>query len=287
MASGLKAGDVMTRRVETVEATEEASFPELLRRFRGFRHLPVVDHRGLAVGMLARTDLLEHAARSGARRPVRVAELMSQPVVSIHEEESVEAAAQLMVRHRIHSLVVLGPSGEPRGILTDSDLLSAIAGERLAISPLEQEPVDLLMTRDPLTIDPEATLEEAAGRLAESGVRHLPVVDSDGRLLGLLSERDLRERLGTDLRRWTHAALSSLQERVESVMVHSPTALRSGSTVADALDAFAEERVGAFPVLDQEDRPIGVLSYVDVLRWLRERAGAIRPAPAQEGISHS
>lgn len=270
----LRVADVMTRRVETIEETTRGDFPSLLSRFRRFRHLPVVDFRGRIVGVLARTDLLERAARLGRRRPIRVGDLMSRPAVTVGEADSLESAAQLMLRSRVHSLPVVDANGDLVGVLTDNDLLSAMAGERLPAPSLEHEPVELLMTRDPVTVDPDAPLEVAAAALVESGIRHLPVVDADRRLVGILSERDLRSRIGADVRQWTHAAPSALQEPVSSVMTENPIALVSGTSLADALDAFSSERVGALPVVDPDDRLVGILSYVDMLRWLGEHAGA-------------
>ncbi|MFY0583214.1 CBS domain-containing protein [Cystobacter fuscus] len=63
-------------------------------------------------------------------------------------------------------------------------------------------------------------------------------------------------------------------------MTPDPLSLRSGTPVAQALEIFTDERVGAIPVVDEEGRLLGILSYIDLLRWLRERPGEARK---QEG----
>jgi CBS domain-containing protein len=130
--------------------------------------------------------------------------------------------------------------------------------------------VDAAMTREPVSIGPEATVEEAAGALLEAGVRHLPVVDTDGRIIGILSERDIRERIGADPREWFRAAVEVLEDQVGRIMVPDPITVQAGTPLLDVLEILERERVGAIPVVDQDDRLVGILSYVDALAWMRE-----------------
>src|SRR5690606_24913753 len=104
-----------------------------------------------------------------------------------------------------------------------------------------------LMTPDPITIGEEATLGDAAGAILEGGFRHLPVVDTDYRLVGMISERDLRAELGTDLLDWTTVERTRLDEPVVNLIVPSPVTVRTHTPLADILDIFADERIGAVP----------------------------------------
>jgi CBS domain-containing protein len=282
LAARLRVRDVMSPKVSTLRADQALALDELLGKFRQVRHLPVLGANDRPIGMLTRMDVLEEAL-SGRERWVRVRDLMSCPVKSISENESLPAAAQAMRGARIHSLPVVDENGRMVGILTDGDLLSAMAGERLS-APGDpwQLPVDVLMTHEPRALGPDATLDEAAWTLVDAGVRHLPVVEEDGRLVGILSERDLRERLGGKAREWPHAAREALEERLGNVMTPDPLALRTGTPVARALELFTDERVGALPVVDEDGRLRGILSYVDLLRWLRERPAGSR-AEEREG----
>lgn len=145
--------------------------------------------------------------------------------------------------------------------------------------PFREVPVERVMTRRPATIEEDAPLEDAAAAMAEGGFRHLPVVDGDGRLVGMLSERDLRARLGTDVGQFADVATDVLHEPVSAVMTPDPIALGPGSTLAAALEVFADERIGAVPVTDGGDRVVGIVSYLDLLDWFRvhgERAAALR-----------
>lgn len=128
-AEGLHVRDVMSRKVSTLRASEELALEALLQKFRDVRHLPVVCANGRLIGMLTRMDVLEEGLRTHRESWVRVRDLMTCPVESIHESDSLPAAARAMRRARLHALVVLDASGRMVGILTDGDLLSVLAGE--------------------------------------------------------------------------------------------------------------------------------------------------------------
>jgi len=148
--------------------------------------------------------------------------------------------------------------------------------------PFQDLPVRRVMTGSPVTIEPEASLADAAEALLQGGFRHLPVVDSGGRPVGMVSERDLRARLGTDLYGFSGATLEALNEPVSGVMTPDPVSVRVGARIGEVIDAFADERVGALLVVDPADRVCGIVSYVDLLLWLRDHpaGGASRPRPA-------
>ncbi|WP_375772549.1 CBS domain-containing protein [Archangium gephyra] len=289
LAARLRVRDAMSRKVSTLRASEELPLEALLRKFRQVQHLPVVGANGRPIGMLTRMDVLEEALHTGREHWVRVRNLMSSPVESISENEELPAAARAMREARLHSLVVVDASGCMVGILTDGDLLSAMAGEQ--VSPqgeLWELPIDELMTPAPLALGPDARLDEAAWTLIYAGVRHLPVVEEGDRLVGIISERDLRQRLGGTAREWPRAAQEVLEERLGEVMTADPLFLRSGTPLARALELFTDEQVGAIPVVDEDRRLLGILSYIDLLRWLREGLGGVQvrerdsgePAPA-------
>lgn len=152
------------------------------------------------------------------------------------------------------------------------------------LAPGEEPRVDHMMTRDPIVITPDARLEQAAAQMAEASVRHLPVVDADGRLVGILSDRDLRQTLGTDTHQWYRAAVDSLSETVENVMSPEPLALPLGTGLEAALELFADEGVGAIPIVDEGERVVGMLSYVDVLTWLERRLSRRPEDEAQPSV---
>ncbi|AKU90471.1 CBS domain-containing protein [Vulgatibacter incomptus] len=279
----MRIAELMTKNVVTVREWDELGLSSDLMRFRRFRHIPVVDAHQRVVGMLSRMDLVEQASRPGNPRLIPVYDVMHRPPITIAGEARVEEAAELMRKHKVHSVPVTDAEGVLQGIVTDSDVLSAVAGTAMPVRDLSSVPVARVMTPDPITIDTDATLGEAAGALLEGGFRHLPVIDADQKLVGMLSERDLRSAFGTDFLDWTSVEQSRLDDVVTNAMVPDPVIVRARSRLMDVVDVFTDERIGALPVLDEDDRLVGILSYVDVLVWLRDhvRAEGAETAPAQ------
>jgi len=127
--------------------------------------------------------------------------------------------------------------------------------------------VESVMTPEPLTIRPDASIYDAMTLMMERDIRHLPVVDSRGELVGMISDRDLR-RFSLSL----EEDQSKLKERLRAdVMQLTHTDVVTVTTedeVKDAIDEMLEAKVGALPVVDAVDssRLAGILSYVDILR---------------------
>ena len=148
-------------------------------------------------------------------------------------------------------------------------------------------PVSTVMTRGPATVEEVAPVSDAAAEMAAGGFRHVPVVDGEGRLVGMISERDLRARLGTDLRGFASVAEDALAERVQDVMTPDPIALSPHASLADALGVFADDRVGAIPIVDEGERLVGIVSYVDLLGAIRGLSeAAARAANAIAAARH-
>lgn len=131
-----------------------------------------------------------------------------------------------------------------------------------------------VMTAEPTAATPDTTVGEALDMLEALEVRHLPVVNGDGDLVGILSDRDLR-----GLSRVDRADSSTLLERlnapVGTVMNANPRSLPEDADVGDAIDLILDNRIGAVPVTAaRERRLVGILSYVDVLRMVRGNVDA-------------
>ena len=129
-----------------------------------------------------------------------------------------------------------------------------------------------LMTPNPVTVGPEATLAEVWDLMRDRGVRPVPVVEA-GTLVGMLSDRDLAH---VDLPRLlTLEGAESLRRElsipVVKVMTPDVVAVGPEAEVGEVVDLLVEHRVGAVPVVRSETGElIGIVSYIDVLRALRD-----------------
>jgi len=118
---------------------------------------------------------------------MKVRDVMTEQVVRIAPEESVEVAARLLARYNIGILPVCDTKGTVCGLVTDRDLVTrCLAAER---SPAKT-PVRDVMTRQVLSAGPDMEVGVAAHMMGRQQVRRLPVLDN-GRLCGMVSLGDL------------------------------------------------------------------------------------------------
>ncbi len=125
------------------------------------------------------------------------------------------------------------------------------------------------MVSQVITIDKDASVFEAQEKMAASGIRHLPIVDDDNRLIGIVTDRDIRSAMPYSLIK----KKGSLEERekiaqlrVEDIMTRDPITISPMYTIQDALLMIQKEKVGAFPVVDDDGKLKGILSVRDLLR---------------------
>lgn len=249
---------------------------QLLLRYP-FRHLPVVDDERL-VGMVSDRDLcLAGGWASGSEAAesdldaITVRDVMTESVESTHPDAPATEAAQRLVDRRIGALPVLH-DGVCVGILTATDLLRDLrdlcAAERDASRRSREERVIWSMSTKPVTVQEDATVSQAARLAHESGVRHLPVLDSQGVLTGILSDRDLRRAMAAEALAEACADLEGYEppagRLVRQDMTRGLLVLAPDAALATAAGALAENRVGALPVVEDGEL-CGVLTESDLL----------------------
>ena len=131
---------------------------------------------------------------------------------------------------------------------------------------------DEMMSRDVITIEATQSIADAVEVLGERDLRHLPVL-SQGRLVGMLSDRDVRS-LGLT-RALDGATIAQAHERMRWTVARAMSAdvatIAPAAELVEVIDAMLESGVGALPVVDDAaDELLGIVSYVDVLRAVRE-----------------
>jgi acetoin utilization protein AcuB len=156
------------------------------------------------------------------------------------------------------------------------------------------ETVKTWMTGNPTSTLPDATALDALELMQGRGIRHLPVVDRAGRVVGVLSLDDLRAALPFEVSlriRASGVQAESAREWCEGdLMSHEPVTLREGEPLERAAEQMAERRIGCLPILDANGRLSGLLSETDLLHALasllwtkraRERRTGPRPELAR------
>ena len=128
-----------------------------------------------------------------------------------------------------------------------------------------------VMTPNPLTVTPEASIAEVWDLMREVDVRHVPVA-LGGVLVGMLSDRDLAR---VDIARLlkvggADALRQELATPISRVMSPDPITVEPESEISEVIGLLLDHKIGALPVIEEGTQEVvGIISYVDVLRALQ------------------
>jgi acetoin utilization protein AcuB len=145
---------------------------------------------------------------------------------------------------------------------------------------MKKELVKDWMSGDVVTITPETTLPEAHRIMVREEIRRLPVVDSDGRLVGIVTLGDIRgaePSPATSLSIWEmNHLLATL--KVEKIMTRNPFTIGIDATLGEAARTMLEHRISGLPVVDDDMRVVGIITESDIFsmvvlhEWERDHA---------------
>ncbi|CAB5164617.1 Inosine-5'-monophosphate dehydrogenase (EC [Olavius algarvensis associated proteobacterium Delta 3] len=126
------------------------------------------------------------------------------------------------------------------------------------------------MTKKVLTVKKDAGLFEIRNLMKENNIRHLPVVDGENRLIGIVTDRDLRSAMPYRICREPTTASEESEriskKKVADIMTPDPISIPARYTIQDALLLIDAHRVGAFPVTEEDGTLVGIVSVRDLIR---------------------
>ncbi len=222
-----KVSEVMTREVVTIGLDVSLGQAAKLMVERHLKRLPVVNQEGKLVGILGRLDVLNtiaavhlpewHPEAHPVGEQATVADVMTPEVPTVHESATVEEIFELLVSSAHKRVVVVDDQRRVVGIIADSDLISRVSREswpgvvellraripiarisgeaRLHLQKLRAKSVRELMTREVITVHEKMPVASALALSAERRVKRLPVVDDQGRLLGIVGRTEMMRAL--------------------------------------------------------------------------------------------
>jgi CBS domain-containing protein len=126
------------------------------------------------------------------------------------------------------------------------------------------------MTGEVITISPDTTLPEAHNMMADYAIRRLPVLDKNGRLLGIVTRGDVRgaePSAATTLSIWEMNYLMG-RLKVEEIMTRQPVTVAKEATIATAARLMLENHISGLPVLDEHGHLAGILTESDIFRMI-------------------
>ena len=180
---------------------------------------------------LSRTALqVTYASQTLAEQSLetRLGGLLRRAAVGVAPATPLAVALKLMHDKRIGSVLVVAPdSGAALGILTRHDILGRVT---LAERPLDT-PIAEVMSAPVISLSVEHTAQDAALAMSRHGIRHVPVADASGRVVGILSERDL-------------FALQRLSLKQVSSAIRAAADVQTLAAVAEDIRRFARNLLG-------------------------------------------
>lgn len=190
-------------------------------------------------------------------------DLMTKPIESIDVNTSVKEAAKRMADKGIHRMLVTD-EGKPVGVLSVSDLVAGIAAQE----EIKRETVGDVMSDTFLVCREDNTVLSAARTMTQAGWRSIIVVNSQGKLQGVIAGRDLVPLAGTSV---------DLNMKVSALMNRELITTDIRSSLQEAADIMIQNHCHRVIVVDQSDPdsfPLGVISSFDIVAAMA-RPGSI------------
>ncbi len=194
----------------TARADLDFSAAQLMMTNQGVRHLVLVEDAGHLAGMASETDFRRHMTIELLETIQSLNSVMDHGIDLIAPGQTLAFALRSMLARGV-DYVIIGIEGKPQGILTERDVPRLFARG----VDLDTQKVGEIMTQPLQCIAPETSVAEAARLLEQLGLRHLVVSRADGKLLGVVSQHRILERMGVVL---MEASRLQLEDRMKMVL---------------------------------------------------------------------
>ncbi len=141
-----------------------------------------------------------------------------------------------------------------------------------------------IMTSPAIVVHQNAHINEVQALMEEHGIRRLPVVDDDGRLVGIVSAGDLREAMAVIAASVVNPYAPEASEEwltVDEIMTPNPITITPDEPIWRVAELFIRHKIGGLPVVDEQGDLLGIVTESDLLRlvaeaWRSSREGATR-----------
>lgn len=136
------------------------------------------------------------------------------------------------------------------------------------------------MSKDLITASPDLKIAEAREIMVSQKIRHLPVIDDAGKLIGIVSDRDMRDAMPSTLLKkvdYDKTLQKIMDFPIGDIMTREPMAAHVYYTIQDTLLMMRQKKVGALPVTDDDGYLKGILSVRDLLAAFVDVMGIEEP----------
>ncbi|MCL5942003.1 MAG: DUF190 domain-containing protein [Actinobacteria bacterium] len=241
-------------------------------------------------GIVAVEDMRVVVHRTHKRllpRGLRVRDAMTPGPASVNESVPLAEVLRLLLQNEFNGVPVVDRDQRVVGIITQGDLvgraglplrpgLLAGLGELSAEVPFpgKERPAGEVMSRPVVTISADEPLERAVDLILKKGLKRLPVITGDQRLVGMLSRIDVLEAIAHHAPRWRRFSAQEVavsgEVRVGDASLHDIPRVAPDTPVSEVLDLIANEAQRVV-VVDGEGHLVGVISDGDLFELLRRK----------------
>jgi len=214
---------------------------------------------------------------------LKVSEVMRREVATVHPDSPITEVVELLLDKDFTAVPVVDDQGKVVGMVSDNDLLTR-GGMNVTISLKRATDLDYVrelhkslenpnhkvsevMTRDVATVTPDAVLGRAARLMVEKHLKRLPVVDSDGKLVGILGRLDILNTIAAvHLPEWhPEAHADGAQATVADVMTREVPTVHETATVEEIFDLLVSSSHKRVVVVDDKRHVVGIVADSDLI----------------------
>jgi CBS domain-containing protein len=226
-----------------------------------------------------------------------IGDVMTRDVAQVELDTPISDIVTLLIDRALRALPVVDADRHVAGIITDGDLLTRdvmdLSVELQRALPLPERAAQVaslaarpqraadIMTAGPLTLTATTPLAQAAAVMADRKLKRLPVVDSQDRLVGMVSRSDLLKTVAEGLRQRPAEPLrlpEGAATTVGQIMLSEVPTVRHDTPLAETLDRLLETEKRRVVVIDNDNRVVGIITDGDVIARAarRGRPGGLR-----------
>jgi CBS domain-containing protein len=214
---------------------------------------------------------------------VKVSEVMHREVATLHPDSPITAVVELLLDKDFTAVPVVDDQDKVVGMVSDNDLLTR-GGMKVTISLKRATDLDYVrglhdslenphhkvsevMTRQVVTITPDAILARAARLMVEKHLKRLPVVDSDGKLVGILGRLDILNTIAAvHLPQWhPEAHPVGEQATVAEVMTREVPTVHDSAIVEEIFELLVSSSHKRVVVVDDKRQVVGIIADSDLI----------------------
>jgi len=253
------AEDIMTRKVITIRKDESLRRAISIMEENDIKELPVVEDSKL-IGMITLYDFLYLGRASG-----KVENFIFYPPVA-KEKDSISKILDLILMSGVEAIPIVDDKGKVVGIISEYDILKAFK-ESLQFKKLRATDV---MRKPISSVSPEDSIAKALRLMQFHRIDRLPVVDRDGKAIGIVLLIDILRILSLkEFPKLKFRADKLGEFKVGGIFRKMSFMIREDSNVAEVIDFMLRNNLKGACVVDKEDKPIGIVLRKDLLEKLR------------------